>query len=743
MKRFALWACQLCMPLCLWAAETPAEPKQDAATLLEHMTVVAERAPTTLNESPSTVTVVNEEQIQREVMTDSSDLIRYEPGVTVDMDPERLGLNGFRIRGVGANRVHTQIDGVRTAEEFGFGPLAINQYQIDVDLLKSMEIVKSAGSSLYGSDALGGVVAFQTIDPEDLLSYDAQAFNGRLKTGYDTTTEQTQVSAAAAWRTGAWSFLANATFRDGHERDNQGDHDSFDAARTTPNPIDTRSRQFLLKGVYQASPDNRWKITAEVYQSESDTQFFSGQGTSEQFGALLTVADFDAVDEKERLRLSLTQQKSGIDALLLDGYQWQLYLTQDETTQDTVEQRRTQRGPMVSNVRRNGSFDLEQEGLGLDITMSKNWGDNSRLTYGFSANETNFEQLRDRTEFDLDTGNPDAYSGTLVFPTRYFPISDVREIGAYVQWQGHFFANRVTVTPGVRYDRYEVDPDENDRIFLESTGNASEPVTVDDSAVTPKLGAKFQINEWLSLNGLYAEGFRAPPHHSVNSGFTNLAGGYQTLPNGDLEPESSRNLEFGLRALWQRFSARLTHFDNRYEDFIQDTAFAGVGPGGIFLFQPQNLDNVDINGWEMAVDTMLAEQWRLRAAYTDIDSEDRATGAELDSIDPSQGVLGVNYVADSRQWEAGLTLTHTGKKSGLAADEANPDPFVPDSITTFDANFGWFFQNGWQLNLGLFNLTDEDYHQWQVVRGRSNSDPSLDRFTEPGRNARLHIHYRW
>lgn len=738
MRTLSRWALSLCLPLGLWAAEPPA-PEEESPTLLEQMTVVAERTPTTLSDTAGSVSVIDQRQIEREVMVDSSDLVRYEPGVTVALDPERLGLNGFRIRGVGANRVHTQIDGVRTAESFAFGPLAIHQYQIDVDFLQSVEVVKSAGSSLYGSDALGGVVALQTIGPDDLIG-SSQTFGGRLKTGYDSTTEGRSLSAATAWRQARWSFMAAATLRDHEARDNQGTVNSSNRTRTLPNDSDGNARQMLLKGVFQANEKARWEWAAEVYNSDTDTRVFSGEGVTEQFGALVTISDFEAQDEQQRLRLSMNHQRE-LGAALADTLQWRLYLTRDETTQDTVETRNTRRGPMVTNIRRNGSFDLEQRGYGLDLMFTKSHGGD--WTYGLTANQTRFEQVRDRTEFDLDSGNPDAYQGTLVFPSRYFPISDVHELGAYVQWHGRFWSDRLALTPGLRYDHYRIDPKQDDAIYLAGTDNSSTPETLDDGALTPKLGVTFDLNSWLSANALYAEGFRAPPHSSVNSGFTNLAGGYQTLPNADLDAESSRNLELGLRALWHNFSARVTRFENRYDDFIQDTAFVGFSQTGIMLFQPQNLDNVSIEGWEAALDTRIGSAWRLRAAYTDLDSEDRATGAPLASIDPSQAVLGVNYRAAAHGIQAGLSLTHTAEKSGLVADDSNPNPFIPEAVTTVDATFAWSFQSGWRLNLGLFNIGDEHYWQWQVVRGRNADDATLDRYSEPGRNARVQLHYRW
>ena len=113
-----------------WTGEDPQkkEAKQKPQTLMESMTVTADRSPTPQKETTAKVTVINDQQIQRQVVNDVADLIRYEPGVYVAGDQTRLGLNGFNIRGIGGNRVLTRIDGVRTAEQFNFGPVAVHQY---------------------------------------------------------------------------------------------------------------------------------------------------------------------------------------------------------------------------------------------------------------------------------------------------------------------------------------------------------------------------------------------------------------------------------------------------------------------------------------------------------------------------------------------------------------------------------------------------------------------------------------
>jgi hemoglobin/transferrin/lactoferrin receptor protein len=140
-----------------------------AETELVKITVTATRSERAVKDFAGTVSVIDKEDIERYLVRDIEDLVRFEPGVSVDSSGP-FGLSGFRIRGIGGDRVLTKIDGIRIADEFSFGPFQdSNRDFVDVDELKSVEIVRGPASSLYGSDAIGGVVTFITKDPADYL----------------------------------------------------------------------------------------------------------------------------------------------------------------------------------------------------------------------------------------------------------------------------------------------------------------------------------------------------------------------------------------------------------------------------------------------------------------------------------------------------------------------------------------------------------------------------------------------
>ena len=537
-------------------------------TILDAITVTATRGEHSLSEVPGTVTVVESNRIEELMMLDVRDLVRYEPGVYVENSATRLGLGSFNIRGVSGNRVLTRIDGVPAAESFGFGPFDVPSFTLDLDSVDRVEILRGPGSSLYGSDALGGVVSFQTKDPIDLLTAGRTAYLG-LTTGWDGRHETTSTALTTATGGERWQTMASFSYATGGERDNQGSLATLDSSRTAPNPQDHRSLGFLGKLVHQRSNRNQYELALETFDRENDTEALSDLG-SINLGAifgfppsvtyLVDKRSSEARDEQRRRRLSLENGRTGgaVDHLL-----WRAHAQTSTTEQRTVELRSTTLGggpfgPLATTeVQRLGLVSFEQETVGLEVELQHEleFGRPQLLTFGASATLDRFNQLRDRRESDSLSGAQLASSDGLTYPTKYFPRSRVLETGIFAQSEFEFADGRISLIPGLRYDRIELDIDSGDRIFLSGNEGTEPPVGLNDGALSPKLGLIAGLSERTSLHLQYAQGFRAPPYSEVNSGFTHIAGGLTRLPNPDLQPEESESLELGVRRTGSRGSA--------------------------------------------------------------------------------------------------------------------------------------------------------------------------------------------
>ena len=157
----------------------------------DQVTVTATRVEQRVDEVPATVSVITAKTIEDELVTDIKDLVRFEPGVSVRSSTQRFGAalgatgrdrnSGFSIRGLEGNRVLIQVDGIRVPDAYAFGPTANGRGDyVDMDLLKSAEILRGPASALYGSDGVAGAVSFITRDPDDMVQ-DGRSFGVRAR----------------------------------------------------------------------------------------------------------------------------------------------------------------------------------------------------------------------------------------------------------------------------------------------------------------------------------------------------------------------------------------------------------------------------------------------------------------------------------------------------------------------------------------------------------------------------------
>ena len=720
--------------------EETAEPDGEPLTFLDAVTVTATLRPAPVQETPGTVSVIDDDTIQERLVRDFADLVKYEPGVYVESNVTRLGLNGFNIRGIGGNRVLTQVDGVQTAEQFAFGPFSVHQAGLDVDALKSVEIVRSANSALYGSDALGGVVSLFTKDPADYLR--GRGLHLGAKTTWDGRAGELsgQVSLAAGTDRIQGSLFASVNR--GHEIRNQGVVATTDDTRTAPNPQSVAGSQFLAKLVVTPSPGNVLRTTGEVYDTRVDTEWFSDRARIALGSLRYDTLDSDAVDTQDRLRVSLNHTLAGRG---VDHLSWRIHSQANDTAQVIERERLTLVDGALAPTLRHGTLEYEQVGYGGSVQIREGLPgprDGVLLTAGASYTIDNFDILRDRTETFASSGAP--VPTDLIFPTKYFPQSAVAEAGAYIQTE--FLLGRVTLVPGLRYDHFTLDADQLDPVYIASLN--PEAADFADAAVSPKVGAAVRLNDTLTLHAQYAAGFRAPPYSAINTGFTSLRGGYTTLPNPDLRAERSDNLELGLRAAFDRVSLGATVFSNWYDGFIELRTLGENPRTRLLEFRSENLEAATIRGLELRAEAHPSASVTLRGSYARIEGvevlQDAATPAlaestPLGSVAPNEGVIGLRYARPSGRWGQELSV----RLVESAAGRHDEDFFEPDAYAVVDLVGFLALADSLTLRFGLLNLTGAKYFEWWNVRGRQANDPAIDRYSSPGLSVIGSLGYDW
>lgn len=716
-------------------SDQQADEQEGPPRFEDSVSVTATLSPRAVDETPGTVSVIGSAEIAQRLAENLVDLVRYEPGVYIESDVTRVGLNGFNIRGIGGNRVLTQVDGVETSEQFDFGLFHVHQYALDLDTLDSAEIVRSSSSSLYGSDALGGVVSLFTKDPVDYLS--GQPFHVAGKALFDGRSRETGGNGVLAGGNGRVQGSLFASVGRGSELGNQGDIETRDQTRTAPNLQDRQSLQALGKLTFRVADGNILRGTVEVTDTEIETQAFSSWGMIALGPTVTNVSDVVATDTMRRQRYSVDQDLANRSGW--GQWSWSLYMSNNDTSQLVTERRVTVAfGPPVVGTRR-GTLDYEQGTIGGTVRGQRLIGSgdmSAMLSFGGSYKRDTFDMVRDRTDINVATGA--SIPTRLLFPSKYFPRSEVSETGAYVQ--AELQLRPVTVVPGLRYDNFSLDADETDHVYIDNQNPAASDFEA--SVVSSRIGASAAVTDALTVHAQYAGGFRSPPYSAVNTGFTNLLGGYTTLPNTELEAETSDNVEVGLRATLPRGSFGVTGFANRFDDFIELTD-AGFNPRTLLLeFQNQNLSEVSITGVEFRAQAFIGDEVVINASFAAIDGQETSgdTDVPLESIAPNQGAIGVLYAPVAAPFGTEVNVRFAGAK---AAEDVVEGGFAPDGYGVLDVT-GWFdIADDITLRAGVLNLTNTTYHEWWNVRGRQADDPAIDRYTSPGISGIVSLSYGW
>jgi len=707
-------------------ASAPAQTVGDDG--LEVVTIVA-RIARPLAATDASVTVIDAPQIEERLAENFRDLVRYEPGISVRGDATRFGDDSIAIRGIGGNRVRVEIDGVPRPSAFAVGSFAnAGRALADLDFVRRIEILKGPASATYGSAAIGGVIAVETLEPVDLLD-DARPFGARGRLQYGSDDHGLSGSAVVAGRGAALDWLGGFRQRTAGEVQNQW-------VQLDANPRDSRGSSWLAKAALtsMASP---LRLTVTGSDRRAQTEVDSLRLQPGRFANTTALRGDDRAGERsfvldQRLR----------DIGILSQLEWRVFHQHIDVEQLTFEERRAA-PPRAPALRIDRSFRYDASVTGakfvgaVDATTSS-W--THGLSFGGELSRQDIAELRD----GVQTSFPSlATTRTILgeaFPLRDFPNSRVVEAGVFVFDEMRRGDSLWSFSPALRIDHYRLTP-APDAIYLEDN-SAQTPVGVRETSVSARLGAAYRFGEGYTAFGQYTHGFRSPPFEDVNIGLDLPQFLTRAIPNPDLRPETSDHFEIGLRASRPRVSGTGSGYLARYRDFIESRVNLGRDPlSGYTVFQAQNRARARIWGAEVAMRARLGSDlgspggWAASVAAAFSRGDDTVTGRPLNGVDPPRAVVGVDYSPAGLDWRVEGVLTVAEGQSRV--DESTGPLARAGGYSTLDVLGGWKINERVHLRAAFFNVFDRRYAEWADIRGRAESDPTLDLYTRPGRSVSL------
>ncbi|MEM9060863.1 MAG: TonB-dependent hemoglobin/transferrin/lactoferrin family receptor [Pseudomonadota bacterium] len=619
-----------------------------------------------LLETPNAVTVFDQEEIRRRQASTYEELIGDIPGVQIDGGPRGISQEP-NVRGFQDEQVVVRIDGARQ----NFNLAHRGRFFTDPDALKRVEVVRGGNSILFGSGALGGVILLETIDAEDVVD-PGQFVGGRIKGGYSSQGQEFIGSGTVGVQYGDFDALGFISYRPMGE----------DLEDGSGNPI-SNSDIDAVNGIVKlgyAPGDHRFEVSYNFYDDEGVTP-----PNANVAGDSTNVVNREL--SYQTLRGEWTWQPE--DNPLFDVSAL-FYHNDAEVTEDRIFDGRLN--------------ETEYTTLGFELVNRSDFdiGVPVRLSYGIEGFQDEQEALSDGA------------------PRLSTPDATARYFAAFAQGDIEL-PYGFTLTPGLRFDSFDVEPD----------GNFPD---LSDSEVSPKLALQWRPLDVLQLWINASQSFRAPSITELYSSGTHF--GFvvpaanpfaptqifdnRFVPTPDLEPERSRALEIGGRwsendLVWQgdsiNFSASAYYAD--VENFI-DTIVTDFGPP-TFDFATNTLTflgstfsrNVDAKLWgfEAALDYD-ADDWFFGAGLTLPRGTD-GNGGNLGSI-PQDRLVFTGGVRPLDGLELGARATFLDGQDKVPADALTTDgTAIFDLFGSYSPDFGGF--DGATIRFGIDNLTDRTY----------------------------------
>jgi len=464
---------------------------------IDEIVVVAHKQARSIRDVAATVSIFTSDAARFELANTLADVFRYAPGIDFETAGTRFGAESINIRGISGNRVAVLIDGVPLSDQYDVGSFSnATRDFINAGLIDTVEVLRGPASALYGSSAIGGVVAMRTPSPQKLTGNGFQG--GTAFVNYRDDNSSTHATVMQAFAAKSLSVLVGGSYQHGEEFDAAAADDKLDRRRAD-------GRSGLLRVFFDDALGNSWQAGVYHQQSNVASELRSMLGSG-RFRGTTALEGWDCY----RSGIMSLEYRFGGSGLVDDGL-LRAYLQTSDVDQHTYDERAAASRP-VSIDR---AFAFEQESHGFETNLQKRLSADRvshQLGFGVEYRNRQTEEFRDGLETDLDDGSQSSVLLGEVFPLRDFPISATKEWGAYLE--DTVTLGRWSVVGALRADWYDMRP-EPDAMYREDYPFA-EPVSISESEVSPKLGFIYRpagsTEVWLQ----YAHGFRAPPYEDAN-----------------------------------------------------------------------------------------------------------------------------------------------------------------------------------------------------------------------------------
>jgi len=606
----------------------------------------------------ASISFLPERQIQENVSRSMAEAMMGTTGVW--MQKTNHGGGSPFVRGLTGNYTLLLIDGIRMNNStYRYGP---NQYfnTISPFSVKSVEVLRGAGSTLYGSDAIGGTINVNTKNP--YLNQDKKIY-GSLGGQFMSHGMEYTGNFELAGSFEKFAFITNASIREFGDIFAGGD-------LGYERPSGYGEKDFLFKALWKVS--NNSKLTLNYQWLRQDE-----------------VPRYDKVAQKNYEYYNFTLQQRQLaylryDKEWLNGPVKNFQLT--ASMQQSNEERDTKKND--SHVNKNERDDVTT--FGLNAQLDANIFRKIEMISGIDLYYDWINSSR-KTE-DTQTGEEVIYSRGL-----YPDGSNALTAAIYNTYL--YDLNHWTFQLGWRYN-YTSNRAEDD-IFND--------LNLSSSSFVWNAGINYQLKKtriYTSIN----TAFRAPNINDISS-LGDFDYGIE-VPAADLKPETSTNFEVGQKTATSSLNFNTSLFYTKISNLIDriPTSYNGDSLiNGSRIYTKANVGEAFVAGVELELEKKIATMFSLRGSMTYTYGQNLTKNEPFRRIPPLFGDLSLSF--NNNNYFIIIQMLVAGKQDRLSSGDID-DHRIPDGGTP-----GWFVTNiksgiDWKsvsLKLAFNNIFNEDY----------------------------------
>ena len=637
------------------------------------------------------------------------------------------------IRGFEASRVLLVVDGIRMNNAIYRAGHLQNVITVDQNMLERVEILYGPASTLYGSDALGGVVHFRTKMPR-LSTNGKTFFTGSAFARYSSANNEKTVHADASIGGRKLAWLQSYNFSDFGDM-KMGDNypskypdfgrrsfyvDQINGIDSVVQNNDDRVQKF--------SGYRQWDITQKLLYRASDKVSHLLNLQHSNSG---NIPRYDRLQDIRNGTLRFAEWYYGPQLRNMAAYEFnarQLGFVDEFriiASYQHIEESRHQR-----DYRRYDRLDNRYEKLnvaGFTVDGRKLW-QKHELIIGADAqlNDVHSEGIRKNTV----TGTTSAIDSR--YPNGK---NSMNYFGVYAQHLFKFGKGKFVVNDGIRFQANTLHSTIADNSFFNFPFTE---IKQNNAAVTGNIGLVYMPRKDTRINASVSTGFRAPNVDDLARIFeSNTASRQLIVPNPDIKPEYTYNADLGVSLrLLDVLQVELGGFYTLFTNAIALSPFQLDGEDSVMyngtrsrVYANQNVNRAFIRGFSAGVKADLTSRLLLSGTinytYGRL-NHGKSNEVPLDHIPPVYGRAALGYTHERFSAEA-YTLFNGWKK----IDDYNPSGEDNAQYATPDGTPSWYTLNfkstvqlhpRLQFQLGVENILDRNYRYF------------ASGFSAPGRN---------